>query len=91
MDINVQKDREISILESEVATLRDKFISEIEHTDRPGLGPEAFSILRNIEVKCRVNPDSYFNHGVLNICNKGNENICQFSLLPMILYGLHYL
>ena len=52
MDINVQKDREISILESEVATLRDRFISEIEHTDRPGLGPEAFSILRNIEVKC---------------------------------------
>lgn len=62
MDINAQKDKEIELLKSEVATLRDRFITEINHTDRPGLGVEAFNILKDIEVKCGVNPDSYFLH-----------------------------
>ena len=62
MDINTQKDKEIQQLSSEVKTLTDKFITEINHTDRPGLGVEAFNILKDIEVKCGVNPDSYFLH-----------------------------
>ncbi|MBQ3604936.1 MAG: hypothetical protein II990_01640, partial [Muribaculaceae bacterium] len=49
MDINAQKDKEIELLKSEVATLRDRFITEINHTDRPGLGVEAFNILKDIE------------------------------------------
>lgn len=61
-DIKAQKDKEIELLKSEVTVLRDRFVAEINHTDRPGLGVEAFNILKDIEVKCGVNPDSYFLH-----------------------------
>ena len=84
MDINMQKDKEIKQLTSEINILTDRFIAEIEHTDRPGLGPEAFSILRSIEIKCGVKPDSYFIHTSQNNTSRNERERIKRHYIPQI-------
>ncbi len=58
--INIKYDNLIGQLNDQVRTLTNQFIAEIDHTDRLGLGPEAFNILINIEATCGKKPDSFF-------------------------------
>lgn len=62
-DITEKYQRDISLLESSVKEKKALFINEINHTDRPGLGPEAKAILSDIQVLCGKNrEESYYLH-----------------------------
>lgn len=84
MDLEEQRDNEIKLLTSAVVDLRDNFETEIEHTDRPGLGPEAFSILRRIEVRCGKNQDSYFLHTTQKNTSRSERERIKKHYFPQI-------
>lgn len=61
-DIDRRYNEEIQELGSKVGDLQNKFMAEIDHTDRLGLGQEAFSILKNIATACGKKTDDVFLH-----------------------------
>ena len=58
--INLKYDNLITQLNDQVWTLTQQFVAEIDHTERLGLGDQAFNILANIEIACGKERNEYF-------------------------------
>ncbi len=76
---------DLSSLISDVTNKKSLFINEINHTDRPGLGPEAHSILLDIQVRCGKSIDeSYYLHTTQHNTSAAERKRIKNHYIPQI-------
>lgn len=83
-DVDKRYNDKIQEIRTKVYDLQNKFLAEVEHTDRPGLGQEAFSILKNIEIACGKKPDEVFLHTTQRNTSATERNRIKDHYAPQI-------